>query len=383
MGAWGRGFLGFGRLLVADRRMRMMVGLALAFSFVAVQVYANLVVTAIPTAILDLDQSRVSRALWSSMSAPREVAIAETPATIDEAWERLADGRLGAFVVIPAGLSEDLKKGREAAVLVAVDGANILVGRNAYKALAKAIGQVSAGVQVTTLRKQGARKDRSVAQAVPIAIDERPIRNPSCNYGVYVAPGILFFVFHVLVLLVGLSVFLPGNRPGDAMGVAGAMTAAFLACTGLGMVLAYAWLRPLSIVPASGPGWTLLFVACLVATDLLATVAVIGVLKSPLASVEVAIVVGMMSMMLSGITWPTDAFPPLLQAFSAYVPFTPFAKGMQVLLHSQSGFDELSRYLAMFARQGTLFAAVAAASFGLRRGVAASACRHARPGRPT
>jgi ABC-2 type transport system permease protein len=377
MGAWWRGFFGLGHRLVTHPRTVLMLVLMLALSWLAVQIYAGLVVTAVPTAIYDFDQSKVSRALWTSIASPREIELVETPATLDEAWERLGDGRLGALVVIPHGMSDALKKGRESAVTVAVDGGNILVGKNVFKALAKAVGQVSAGVQVTTLRKMGARKERSVSLAVPIALDERPIRNPGTNYGVYVAPGLVFFMLHIFVLLLGLTIFLPGQRPASALEAFGAMSAAFLVCTGIGMAFAYVWLRPLSIIPASGPVWTLVWVASLVALDLLMASSFVAIAATPLAGVQVTVLLGMMSMMLSGITWPTDCFPPLLQEIATWIPFTPFAKGLQTLLHIPAGFDELSQHLRSFARQAVLYSLIGVVGLVGRRIVAR--IRTARP----
>ncbi len=367
MGAWWRGFSGLWRRLVTHPQTVAMLVVMLALSWLAVQIYAGLVVTAVPTAIYDFDQSKVSRALWISISAPREIAVVESPPTLDEAWERLGDGRLGAVVVIPRGLSDALKKGHEMAVTVAVDGGNILIGKNVFKALAKAVGQVSAGVQVTTLRKMGARKEQSVSLAVPIATDEHPIRNPGTNYGVYVAPGLVFFMLHVFVLLLGLTIYLPGRHPSTPMEAVGALTAAFLVCVGIGMAFAYVWLRPLSIVPASGPAWTLLWVTCLVALDLLMASMFVALMHTPLAAVQVTIVIGMMSMMLSGITWPTDRFPPALQEIASWIPFTPFAKGLQTLLHIPAGIDELAPHLRSFARQAVLFSSVGLIALGVRR----------------
>lgn len=377
MSAFGQGLAAFLRMLATGRRFRVMIGLVLAMGWVGVATYADLVIRNVPIAVLDLDNSRVSRTIRTYLAATRELdVLAQSPASLDEARRWLIEGRATAVVLLPSTLSTDLKRGRKAEVLVAIDMSNILTGRNAYKAIAKAVGTVSAGVQLTYVTRLGDRQDQAMAAVVPIVVDENPTFNPATNYAVYLVPGLLFFLLHVFVLLLALSIDLPGSALPTRAHRLGASAGVLAVGFAVGMLFLHGYLPADAVVPASGRWLASGWVALLVAADLLMARAVRAALPSLLAAVEVTIVLGMLSLMLSGITWPTDMFPAPLRWLAAAIPFTPFAQGFQLLLHHPVAPGDLAIHLASFARQAIGFVALIAAGAGVR---AARSALRARP----
>jgi len=133
------GFFGqFARM--ASGRYLIMLFLLLGGAWVSSDVYSHQVIHDMPVAVIDFDQTHVSRTIRSFIDATREVKVVPPPqpVSIESGQEALVRGDLAGIVVIPSDLTTNLKRGRKATVIVSLDESNILVAKNVYKALAKA-----------------------------------------------------------------------------------------------------------------------------------------------------------------------------------------------------------------------------------------------------
>jgi ABC-2 type transport system permease protein len=357
--AFAHGFTGGARRLVTGRRYRVMTVLLLVGAWLSMDVYRDLVVRGAPVAVLDLDNSALSRTLRTFVAAAPELAVTGLPvASLDDAARRLRRGEVAAVVVIPAGLSRDLKRGRRVEVLVAADMSNILVGRNVTKAVAKAVGTTAAGAQLTLVRKLGEPKAHALARVVPITVADAPSFNAGLSYGVYVVPGLLCFLLHIYVLILGASVYAEPDAPAAAAARLGRHALLLVLGVALGLVLVYAFLPWVGIHPAAGPGAMALLLALLVAVDLLMAAAVAAVVPSRLLALEVTVLVAMLSMMLAGLTWPLDAFPAPLRGLALLIPFTPFSQALRSLLGDGAGAAALGGPLRLLGLQALVFGAL-------------------------
>ncbi len=356
----------------------IMLGLLLGASWVTLDVYRDRVVQDVPVAVVDLDNSKISRTLREFLGAERELRVdgAEGPASADEARAALEQGRVAAVITIPEGVSRDVKRGRRAEVLLTVDSSNVLVGKNVFKAVSKAVGTVAAGAQLTLVTKLGERREHALARVVPVSVAETLSFNPAVNYVTYVAPGLVFFFLHVYALLLASSVFLPGGptRPAER---AGALATAFALTLAIGALLAWVFLPHVAVVPQSDAGLVVAAMAAFLVVDGLLAWAIAMVIPGPMSALQVTVIVGMLSLMLSGITWPLDMFPAPLAAVARVIPFTPFARGFQVFLHHPVGFGEVSPMFRSLGLQAGAFAAVALAARGVRALVGAARGRAA------
>jgi len=356
------------RRLVAVRRYRIMLLLLLAASWLSMEIYHRMVITGIPVAVVDYDNSKISRTIRSYLSSLREVRVVDRPlASVDEARRAMVRGELAAVVLIPSDLSRRLKHGRAATVVLAVDMSNILIGKNVYKALAQSVGTVSAGVQLQVVKKLGVRKERALSKVVPIAVEENYSYNPATNYAVYLAPGAIFFFLHVFILILAASLFLPPERPAGAAEAAGRALAIWLTGVGLGLLFFYVFLPREGILPTSPLPLVLGMLAAFVAVDLLMATAVGAVLGTPMFSLQLTVLIGMLSLMFSGITWPEDMFPAPIRAVSHAIPFTPFARALRLFTHYSTTIEDLRGPLTLLAWQGGAYAVIAAVAGAVRK----------------
>lgn len=357
------------RRMFVVRRFRLMFLMLLVFAWLGMDIYAGLVVQRVPTVVVDLDGSHISRTIRSYLSTARELEIVGEPVTSPEQAEQmLIEGRVGAIVLLPSDLSSNVKKSKKGEVLVAVDGSNILTGRNAYKAIAKAVGTVGAGVQLNVVGKLGERKEHMMARVVPIAIEDHPSFNPSTNYAVYLSPVLVFFLLNVYVLLIVAALFLPGERPDGVLQTVGSMVTIFVIGTALGLLFLYGLLPRQHLWPGASPMVVTTMIAAWVAADIAMAAGLMLIVPGRMPPLELVVVLAMLALMLSGLTWPTDMFPAPLQALSSMIPFTPFARGLRVMLQQPATLGELRPQLAQLGVHVAVFGAMSVVG-GTARGL--------------
>jgi ABC-type multidrug transport system permease subunit len=76
----------------------------------------------------------------------------------------------------------------------------------------------------------------------------------------------------------------------------------------------------------------------------------------PALSMDLSVLLAMLSLTFSGITWPTDMFPGWIAAVSYAMPFRPFAQAFQIFIHGSVVLEDLEPYVyAMFIQCAVYF----------------------------
>lgn len=347
------------RRLGGERRNRLMVALFAGATLLSTATYAHRTLRELPVAILDADGTSLSRMLSTWIDAtPELAAVATPPASLDEAQRALVRGDLAAVVVLPGGLATDVKRGRQAEVLVVVDMSNVLVGKTALRSVQRVLATAGAGVQRAVLAKLGTPWDRALPRAMPITVVESLSENPGSSFAVYMAPPLAFFFLHVLTLFLAGSV--PGiGRPGpDWRQVTGAMAAILAVAFLLGMSLFELLLPALGVPPASSTPLLATTLLLFLAVDLLLASALAAASGGALVGFQVTVLLGMLSLMISGLTWPWEAIPAPLRALASVIPYTPFGRILRLALHEPATWGTLLRPVGWLAAQGGAFAAL-------------------------
>ena len=78
----------------------------------------------LPTALVDLDHSQLSRQLADSFSASGYFILAEHPGNESALPELIDSGKAQVAIVIPAGMSDSIKRGQTVPIGIVVDGAD-------------------------------------------------------------------------------------------------------------------------------------------------------------------------------------------------------------------------------------------------------------------
>ena len=364
----GTGFLNQTRRLFLRRRYQAMIILLFVMSFLGMEVYHQKVVYKFPVAVIDQDNSKISRTLHTFFASTPEIAVYNEPIeSIEEARALLFRSKIEALILIPPDFSQAIKTGDQARILVMIDASNIMIGKNIAKAVNKCIATVSAGIQMTLAKKFKVPSDQALAAIMPITVNENLSFNPFTNYALYLVPAMILFFLHVFILIVVISCFLPGQQPGSLQEWIGAMAAVFVWGFLMALVFIYIYLPIEGIYSVSGFFMLLPALSFFLLLDILMAVALGTVIPKPFVALETTVILGMLSLMLSGVTWPTDMFPALLAWISQWIPFTPFARGIRMLLHFSVELDQMSGIYLLYARQLILFSVMIGSGVLIRR----------------
>lgn len=153
-------------------------------------------VSHLPTAIVDLDQSSVSRQLTSGFAASSYFEVRDYPASESEVQELMDTGRVSVAVVIPAGTAAALQRGESAPVGIIVDGSDsqsASVG-SGYAA------QIVARANATRLHDSGMAGALAAAPGIDARV--RVVYNPTLVTLNSMIPGLVAVILMISLMVV-------------------------------------------------------------------------------------------------------------------------------------------------------------------------------------
>ena len=160
--------------------------------------FSQEVVGALPVAVVDEDNTSLSRQLTSMIKATPQTSVAEDVADMAAAKSKLLSGEVVGIVEIPDGFSKKVLSGETAEAIFYDSGTNISTNSLAAKGVHTAISSFGVGVALQRAEMEGAMPDEAMAQALPIGFSTYALFNPWLNYTYYVAP-----CFWAMVLVIG------------------------------------------------------------------------------------------------------------------------------------------------------------------------------------
>ena len=155
----------------------------------------------VPTAIVDLDQSEMSRRVTRNLAATELISIDKACESYDQAMAAVRRGEIFGFFVIPADFQRDVVSGRKPTLEFFNNLTYFVPGTLAFKGFKTVAVTTSVGVVRTQLISAGA-PDESVAPLLqPVVIADQPIGNPWLNYSIYLSPSFLFGCMALLIMI--------------------------------------------------------------------------------------------------------------------------------------------------------------------------------------
>ena len=157
-----------------------------------------------PMAVVDLDQTSISRRLTHEMQATPSVDIQLITNSYPEAREAMQQGKIYGIFIIREGFYRDLVSLKRPRIDFYVTNSYTLGGNTAYKQMLTMANLVSGAFQREVLRKKGLPDDVIMNRIQPLAIEGHMVANPWGNYSIYlvstILPGILGLICLMLTI---------------------------------------------------------------------------------------------------------------------------------------------------------------------------------------
>lgn len=318
-------------------------------------------------ALVDQDQTAISRELVRQLTAAGEFDVVRTETGPEAAERDLRRGRVVAALVVPHDFSEDLARG-QAEVQLLVDGSD---GNTATQTLAKA----QALVQMAG-RKLGPAGIS--LPAPPLEVRVRTLFNPAGRSALFLVPGLAAYLLAmVAVLMTALTVAREWER--------GSMEQLFATPVGrmeivVGKLLPYLLIGLLQVllvltvgawvfdVPMRGSLGVLGLGALLFLVGMLGQGLLISVLtRNQMVATQVATMTSVLpSMLLSGFIFPIENLPLPLRVLSTLIPARYFVSTLRGVLLRGNGLSVLWPQLLALTLFAALMLAVAMGRFRRR-----------------
>lgn len=205
-------FINIGRVM--QRELKMMfarplylfasVGVMLLSTFFFLTLMRGGSAEKMPVAVVDLDQTSISRRLIHEMQATPSVDIQLITNSYPEAREAMQQGKIYGIFVIPECFYDELVSFKRPKMDFYVTNAYTVGGNTAYKQMLTMVNLTSGAFQREVLRKKGLPDDIIMHRIQPLAIEGHMIANPWGNYSVYlvstILPGILGLICLMLTI---------------------------------------------------------------------------------------------------------------------------------------------------------------------------------------
>jgi ABC-2 type transport system permease protein len=334
----GGAFVSEWQRVLADRSVLSLFVLApLVYGIYYPQPYLGQLVRDVPIAVVDHDNTAISRELVQNLDAHEAVKVALRADTLADAQRALYDREVFGIVDIPVGTEREILKGNQARLPSYVDSTYFMVFNRALQGISEAAANTTA-----ELVSHGARADGGIYRAAlsalsPIELLVEPLFNPTGGYGSYVVPAAFVLILQQTLLmgaamLGGASYEAAGRRARSARGSA-------VAVLGQGVAHLTIYLAPallfLVILPRVYGFSTLgrpldlfLFaVPFLLATSFMGQAAG-ACFKRRETAVVLFIATTLPQFFLVGVSWPAEAIPPALRAVGRVFPSESAINGL-------------------------------------------------------
>lgn len=150
----------------------------------------------LPIAVVDEDNSAMSRQLFRSLDAIAQTEVVLRTASFSEARKAMQQGKIYGIFHIPAHFREEVSTGREPVISFYTNESYLLPSSLAYKDMRLQAVLANGAVQQALLLAKGKEGPELQAKLMPIVVDSHPLNNPWISYAIYLAsvlmPAFLF-----------------------------------------------------------------------------------------------------------------------------------------------------------------------------------------------
>jgi ABC-2 type transport system permease protein len=322
-------------------------------------------------AVVNLDNSQMSRELERMVDATPQVNITKHVYSIEEAKSLLIKGDVHGLMVIPTNFYRDVLLGKSPTVAYAGDASYFLVYGTIVEGLATAGGTLGAKAKVSRMVMSGDNLVLASEQYSAMKLNMRPVFNPTMGYINYVVPAVFVLILHQTLMI--------------AAGILGGGQNEYRLQGGTGYWLRYsAWkivlVRTLILVLIYIPlvayyfGYSfssyhisrLASISDLVAmtTPFLLAVIFVGIIIGQLIPRrELATLIILLSSLplvfSAGFIWPVSAIPAPINALAQLVPSTPAINGFLRLNQMGASFEQVINWWGQLWLQALVYGCIA------------------------
>ena len=287
----------------------------------------------LPIGVIDEDNTQVTRTVVRTLDAMEQTGITQYYASVSEARDAMQRGEIYAFLHIPSGTTEQALGQRQPKIAFYTNQSYLVAGSLLMRDLRTASELAGLGISRQTFLAKGMTDEQAMAAIRPIVVEAHPVGNSVLDYSVYlsniIVPGALL-IFVLLFTSYTLGLEWKYDKQKKLYQMAGENSAYAVMLKLMPQTVVFSLMILLYDVvfyrylgfPLHCPLWEIWAagVLTIMAAQAFATF-VFGLLQGSMRmAMSVCSLWGIVSISLSGCSFPVMAMDPILQAASWLFP---------------------------------------------------------------
>ncbi len=337
--------------------------ISVVVAFAYTYVYSNEVLEDTPIVVVDECRSAESRQLIRMINATEQVSVTEMTTDLNQAKELFYQGKVHGIVVIPKDFSQKIFQKMRPSVSGYYDTAYFLYYKQVYKAVATSIAYMNAGIELKGLTARGMSTDQAQNTMSAVKAQVVTLFNPNGGYATFAMPMVYLIIIQTL-LLTGIGLLGGTAREQqefshnhynirtlyDSVLVLAGKAICYLLVALLYIAIVLEIIMPAFHIPQRSNAWEVyLFLIPFFLSIAFLGLCLIRFFKHREDAVMTISFSSIPALLLSGVSWPVEAFPKLLQIVSEFIPSTAGIKGFIAMTQGGASLlDTQDIYLKMW-----------------------------------
>lgn len=286
----------------------------------------------VPSAVVDLDHSALSRAVTRSLAAQELTDVTRHYNSYADAMDDVRSGKIFGFFVIPVDFERDVYAGRKPTLSYNANMTYFVPGTFDYKGFKTVAVNAAAGVLKSEATQLGLPQEVLPGLASPVDVRVNEIANPWTNYAYYLAPSFTWGVLELMILLVtvfSITTEIKNNTSrrwlrtgGDSIlvSVVGKLLPQTIVFTVVGIgIMAYEFAFCHFPMNGSLPALLLAMFLCVVASQAMGLLFA-SVLPNPRLALSAVALIGILALSIAGISFPVPNMYGAMAILSYILP---------------------------------------------------------------
>lgn len=325
--------MGFAKMASRRLYITMMVIVPLVGTFFFTNLMSEGLPNQVPTAIVDLDHSSLSRTVYRNLSSSQLVEVAETPESFHEALEMTQSGKIFGFFLIPEDFEREALNGSQPTISYYSNMTYFVPGTLAFKGFKTMAVVTMGGLALTKLQAIGLPAQNMGEMLQPVGIDLNGIGNPWLNYSIYLCQSFIPGLLALLVMLMtcwtlcddikhGTSrQWLRASKGSMLVAVIGKLLPQWIVFTAVGIAI-QSYLFGFNHFPLHNHVMHMIVAMGLLVMACQAfALAVVCILPNLRLSLSICSLIGILSFSVTGISFPVQSMYGSIGIFSYLIPF--------------------------------------------------------------
>lgn len=286
----------------------------------------------VPTAVVDLDHSSMSRTVTRSLNALQVIDVSQRCESYDEALDKVRSGEIFGFFVIPSNFEKNALAGNDPTLEYYSNMTYFVPGTLAYKGFKTVAVATSGGVVQQTLISLGATPGQVASMVQPLSLDINGLNNPWMSYAIYLCPSFTMATFVLMIMLMtvfSITIEIKNGTSAQWLATSDGSILTAIASKLLPQTIIFAieglfiqWLLfGLSDFPLNGSlGWMIVATILTVIASQGVGMFIASVLPNPRLALSITSLFGILSFSFTGFSFPVESMYGYLAVFSWLAP---------------------------------------------------------------